>query len=150
MTIVQIGHIDYKNYLFEHPKLIIRIIGEPTVASLITLLAEVRDNAGSVQTELGGGAHGHLGLVCDPDTYQKLVPGVEPYEHPKNPGQLVLAEAGLPQYQIAQAKDEHEESTRLFVKLMASNVQFYIKLLCLSNGSINTVPYFRCTWLIII
>ena len=61
------GEIDYKNNLFDHPELS-RIIGEPTTASLITLLAEVRDNAGSVQTELGGGSHGHLGLVWDLNT----------------------------------------------------------------------------------
>ena len=99
--------------MFEHPDLSC-IIGEPTTTTLITLLAEVRDNAGSVQTDLGGGAHGHLGLVCSPNTYQTLIPGAEPYVRPENPGRLVLAEAGLTQYQIAQAREEHEESTRLF------------------------------------
>ena len=113
MTTHKLGDIDFKNNLFEHPELT-RIIGEPTTASLITLLAEVRDNAGSVQTELGGGAHGHLGLVCSPDTYQVLVPAVDPYERPDNPGRLELVEAGLTQYQIAQARDEHGEATRLF------------------------------------
>ena len=107
------GDIDYKNNVFEHPELS-RIIGEPTTASLITLLAEVRDNAGSVQTDLGGGDHSHLGLVCTPQTYQVLVPAAEQYIHPENPGRLVLAEASLTQYQIAQAREEHEESTRLF------------------------------------
>ena len=107
------GEIDYKNNLFEHPELS-RIIGEPTTASLITLLAEVRDNAGSVQTDLGGGSHGHLGLVCDPNTYQRLVPDSEPYNRPENPGRLEIAEAGLTQYQIAQAREEHDEATRLF------------------------------------
>ena len=84
MTTIQIGDIDFKNNLFKHPELT-RIIGEPTTVSLITLLAEVRDNAGSVQTELGGGANGHLGLVCNPDTCQTLLPGAEPYKHPVNP-----------------------------------------------------------------
>ena len=113
MTTFIHGDIDYKNNLFKHPELS-RIIGEPTTASLITLLAEVRDNAGSVQTDLGGGSHGHLGLVCDPNTYQALVPEAEPYVRPENPGRLVIAEAILTQYQIAQAKEEHEEATRLF------------------------------------
>ena len=99
--------------MFEYPELS-RIIGEPTTASLITLLAEVRDNTGSVQTDLEGGAHGHLGLVCTAQTYQVLVPAAELYIRPENPGRLVLAEAGLTQYQIAQAREEHEESTRLF------------------------------------
>ena len=112
MTTAKHGDIDYKNNLFEHPELS-RIIGEPTTASLITLLAEVRDNAGSVQTDLGGGAQDHLGLVCNPQTYQVLVSAAEPYICPENPGRLVLAEAGLTQYQIAQAREEHDESTRL-------------------------------------
>ena len=60
--------IDYKNNLFEHPELT-RIVGEPTTATLITLQAEVRDNAQSVQSDLGGGANGHLGLVCTPTIY---------------------------------------------------------------------------------
>ena len=51
MTTHKLGDIDYKTNLFEHPELT-RIIGEPTMASLITLLAEVWDNAGSVQTDL--------------------------------------------------------------------------------------------------
>ena len=113
MTTSTHGDIDYKNNLFGHPELS-RIIGEPTTASLITLLAEVRDNAGSVQTDLGGGAHGHLGLVCTTNTYQALVPEAEPYVHPENPGHLVIIEAILTQYHIAQAKEEHEEATRLF------------------------------------
>ena len=54
---------DYKNNVFEHPELS-RIIGEPNTATLITLQAEVRDNAQAVQTDLGGGVNGHLGLVC--------------------------------------------------------------------------------------
>ena len=91
-----------------------RIIGEPTTASLITLLSEVRDNASFVQTNLGGGAHGHLGLVCNPNTYQTLVPEAEPYIHPENPGRLDIAEASLIRYQIVQAREEHDEATQLF------------------------------------
>ena len=36
--------IDHKNYFFEHPELT-QIVGEPSAAMLITLQAEVRDNA---------------------------------------------------------------------------------------------------------
>ena len=81
MNTAKIGDMHYKNNLFGHPELS-HIIREQTTASLITLLAEVRDNAGSVQTNLGGGAHGHLGLVCNPNTYQRQVPDIELYIHP--------------------------------------------------------------------
>ena len=94
MNTLKIGDIDYKNNLFEHPELF-RIIGEPTTAPHITLLAKVRDNAGSVQTDLRAGAHGHLGLVCSPNIYQTLVPEADPYIRPQKPGLLEIAEAVL-------------------------------------------------------
>ena len=108
--------IDYKNNLFEHPELT-RIVGEPITATLITLQAEVRDNAQSVQSDLGGGANGHLGLVCTPTTYQSLVPNAPVYTRPTNPGRLVLRD-GLTQYQIAQARDQHQETTRVFREVL--------------------------------
>ena len=89
--------IDYKNNLFEHPELS-RIVGEPTTATLITLQAEIRDNAQAVQSVLGGGAHGHLGLVCTPAAYRALIPGVEVYVSLINPGSLNLTPEGLTQY----------------------------------------------------
>ena len=106
------ANIDYKNNLFEHPELT-RIVGEPSTATLITLQAKIRDNAQSVQSDLGGGEHGHLGQVCTPEAYCSLVPNAAPYERPENPGRLLVAE-GLMQYQIAQYRDEHAESIRIF------------------------------------
>ena len=109
--------IDYKNNLFEHPELS-RIVGEPTTATLITLQAEVRDNAQSVQSDLGGGANGHLGLVCTPEAYSSLVPNATPYLRPTNPGRLQIAN-DLTQYQIAQARDQHNEATRVFREIVS-------------------------------
>ena len=79
--------IDYKNNIFEYPDLT-RIIGEPTTATLITLLDQVRSNTQSVNTSLGGGENGHLGLVCSLETYATLVSGNTPHERPANPGEL--------------------------------------------------------------
>ena len=110
--------IDYKNNVFEHPDLT-RIVGEPTTASLITLQAEIRDNAQSVQTVLGGGEHGHLGLVCTNTAYRALIPGIDLYDRPTNPGPLNIATDSLTQYQIAQAREEHSERTRLFREVLS-------------------------------
>ena len=104
--------VDYKNNQFEYPELT-RIIGEPSTATLIVLLKEVRSNASSVHTDLGGGEDGHLGLVCTPEVYQELVPTGDPYDRPENPGRLNL-QLGMTQYEIAQARDEHAEATRVF------------------------------------
>ena len=57
--------IDYKNNFFEHTKLT-RIVGEPSTTTLNTLQAEIRDNAKSGQSDLGGGEHGHCKF------YQKI------------------------------------------------------------------------------
>ena len=109
--------IDFKNNFFEHPELT-RIVGEPTTATLITLQAEIRDNAQSVQSDLGGGANGHLGLVCSAETYQALVPGVQPYIRPENPGRLEVAQGEMIQFQITQARAEHTEETRVFREVL--------------------------------
>ena len=104
--------IDFKNNIFEYPDLT-RIIGEPTTAALITLRNEVKANAQAVHSTLGGGAHGHLGLVCSPETYATLVPGNTPYIRPVNPGRLII-EGTETQYEIAQRRDEHAEALRVF------------------------------------
>ena len=108
--------IDYKNNYFDYPDLT-RIIGEPTTATLITLHNEVKANAVTVPCPLGGGQHGHLGLVCTPEAYATLVPENEPYIRPQNPGILTI-EGNETQHQIAQRKAEHEAAVRLFRQVL--------------------------------
>ena len=108
--------IDYKNNFFQYPDLT-RIIGEPTTASLITLHTEVKSNAQAVNSPLGGGENGHLGLVVTPEVYATLVPGDTPYVRPVNPGNLII-NGDETQYQIAQRRQEHDEATRAFRELI--------------------------------
>ena len=109
-------NIDYKNNFFPYPDLT-RIIGEPTTASLITLHTQVKSNAQSVPSPLGGGENGHLGLVVTPEVYATLVPGNTPYVRPANPGRLAIIGTET-QYQIAQRREEHDEATRAFRELI--------------------------------
>ena len=53
---------DYKKQFFEHPELT-KIHHEPDTQNLIIIRNEVKANAMTVHTTLGGGAYGHLGLV---------------------------------------------------------------------------------------
>lgn len=99
----QFQDIDYKNNIFEYTDLT-RILGESTIAALITLRNEVKANAQAVHSTLGGGEHDHLGLVCSPQTYATLVPGNTPYNKPTNSGRLVI-DGNETQYQIAQRRD---------------------------------------------
>ena len=63
----------YRNLYFEHNNLT-RISGEPTFASLHNILLELKANAVSVPSQLGGGAHSFIGIVLFNPTYATLVP----------------------------------------------------------------------------
>ena len=64
-------NIDYKETHFEKSELTpIRV--EPTYPTLELLLKELKANALNVHSNLGGGAHGHLGLVIRPASYAHL------------------------------------------------------------------------------
>ena len=54
--------IDYASTYFPY-KTRTPIVGEPTYKALKRLKNELRANASSVDTDLGGGDHGYLGLV---------------------------------------------------------------------------------------
>ena len=62
---------DYKNNFFQYPELT-RIHGELTTVALLTLRKRVKANALTIFTTLGGGAHGHLGLIVDATTYATI------------------------------------------------------------------------------
>ena len=110
------NNIDFKNLIFKFPELS-QIIGEPSTATLITLLNEVKANAISVHSDLGGGENSHLGLVVSPATYQTLFPDAPPYRRPVIPGKFVI-EGRETQHQIAQRRSEHAEQVRIFKEVI--------------------------------
>ena len=59
--------IDYKATYFQHPVLT-KVHGEPTYDALQQIATQVKANAAAVPSQLGGGNHGHLGLVYTSDT----------------------------------------------------------------------------------
>jgi len=81
-----------KDTYFQH-KLLTKIHGKPTYPTLQTLYTELKANAGSVPTTLGGGQHGHLGLLLPATTYATLQPTVV-WVSPRNPGPFVPPAAG--------------------------------------------------------
>ena len=91
--------IDYKNTHFKIPELT-RIHSKPTTANLITLQQEIKSNAMTVHTTLGGGHYKHLGLVYNPTVYA-AIPNTQPYNKPTAPVALNIQENAT-QYQIAQ------------------------------------------------
>ena len=90
-------NIDYVDTYFEFP-LLTKIHGEPTYDSLKTLKNELKSNATSVTSDLGGGGHGHLGIVLTPAEYAVISP--IPYVRPVHPGPLVVPPV-LPNMKLA-------------------------------------------------
>ena len=74
MTMTESMIVDYKIIYFQVPDLT-KIHGEHTYPQLQPLLNQIKANASSVQSDLGGGIHGHLGLVCIPEEYEEVSPG---------------------------------------------------------------------------
>ena len=103
-------NIDYVDTYFEFPTLT-KIHGEPTYFKLKEIKNELKSNATSVTTDLGGGAHGHLGLVITPLAYANISP--VPYARPAHPGPLAIL-PGVAQHEATRLRADHKESIRLF------------------------------------
>jgi hypothetical protein len=80
-----------------------KIHGLPTYESLTTLSTELKANASSVPSTLGGGLYGHLGLILSPARYATLA-GSVPWVAPGNPGPFAPP-AGATGPQIEAAKE---------------------------------------------
>ena len=104
------GGIDYRSIFFAHPTLT-PIQGEPDADALITLKNQLKANASSVPSNLGGGNHGHLGLVLSPAAYA-LVSNTA-FVTPAHPGVLAIPN-GTTAAMSTVLKDQHTESMRLF------------------------------------
>ena len=72
----------------------------------------MKANAHSVASDLGGGAHGHYGIVVSPREYA-MVPGTIPYVRPAHPGPLVIP-VGTTQILATGLRADHKEEVRLF------------------------------------
>ena len=108
-----IGTINYTSSYFKY-KTPTPIRGEPTHKSLKRLKLELQANASSVETDLGGGNHGYLGLVLTDEEYA-LIPNTQPFIAPNYPPPLVIP-ANTTQIQALELKEQHEEKKRLYLE----------------------------------
>ena len=65
-------------------KEITKISGEPNLKNVQKLEEEIQENASNIDTSLGGGNHGHLGMVMPANDYLAL--SGTPFAAPQNPG----------------------------------------------------------------
>ena len=108
-----IGSIDYASSYFKY-KTPTPIRGEPTHKSIKRLKLELQANASSVETDLGGGNYGYLGLVLT-DAEYAAIPNTQPFVAPNYPPPLVIP-ATATQIQALELKEEHEEAKRLYLE----------------------------------
>ena len=106
-------NIDYVDTYFKFSTLT-KIHGEPTYETLKTVKNELKSNACSVTTDLGGGAHGHLGLVLNNAEYATI--SATPYVRPAHPGTLTITN-GTAQHEATRLRTEHKGLIRLFVRM---------------------------------
>lgn len=109
------SNVDYRSNYFEHPTLT-KIHGEPTYDTLQRLHNELKSNASSVPLTLGGGLHGHLGLVLSPARYA-IVSNI-PYVRPPPPGMLIIPPNATNQVAMVY-RDNHNEHVRIFREVTA-------------------------------
>ena len=108
-----IGTIDYASSYFKY-KTPTPIRGELTHKSLKRLKLELQSNASSVETDLGGGNHGYLGLVLTDEEYA-TIPNTQPFVAPNYPPTLVIPPMST-QIQAIELKEQHNEAKRLYLE----------------------------------
>ena len=74
------------------PTTITPITGKPNYASLKNLKDQLKANATSIPTTLGGGNHGYLGLILFPSSYVTIA--TTTFQEPNYPGQHPTIPAG--------------------------------------------------------
>ena len=107
-----ITNVDYATLYFKYP-VPIPIIGEPNNKSIKRLKQELRANSSSVDTDLGGGDHGYLGLYLSDVEYARIIPTPTPFIAPTWPGTLALDPASTA-VQAVHAREHHQDQIRLY------------------------------------
>lgn len=145
-----IENIDYRSTYFEHPALT-KIHGEPTYDTLQRLHNELKSNASSVPSTLGGGSHGHLGLVVSSARYV-LITNI-PYIRPPPPGMRILPPNVTDQVAMIY-RENHAEYVRIFhevtavekaliQQIVAAVDHTYLQTLCSRESQSITIPVYE-------
>jgi hypothetical protein len=137
-----------------------KVHGQPTNQDLDLLEDELLRIASSFYSELGGGAHGHAGLLLSDVDYAAMAPGT-PFVVPPNPG--VYPAGAIPAAQRAQREAEHKALIKQFqtcvgvakglkeLILQAIDEDFVLELRAEQTGYLNVTPqqmmtHLRARW----
>lgn len=106
--------VNYIETYFEYKELT-KIHGEPTFETIKALHNQLKANASSVPSNLGGGQFGHLGLVLTPQQYALISDTA--FERPNHPGQVEYTRNATGP-QIAATDAQHAEEIRVFREVL--------------------------------
>ena len=104
------NHVNYVDTYFEY-KTLTKIHGEPTFESIKKIKDELKANAMAVNSDLGGGRHGHLGLVLTQAEYSRIS-NVD-YIRPEHPGEIRIP-GNSTQHEATRLRNDHKEAIKLF------------------------------------
>ena len=102
---------NYRETHFQHKDLT-KISGPVNWQNLYDVILELKTNAQTVRSDLGGGQYGYLALVIDPQAYLALTNQVG-FVRPVHPGPFTFP-AGATRHAIDALKEEHVENLRVF------------------------------------
>ena len=91
-----------------------KIHGEPTYETINDIVQHMYANAATVRSPLGGGQHGHIGLIMKPALYQTL--SATAFIRPNDPGPLPVYNPNI-RYTAADRESiaaDHKENRRIF------------------------------------
>lgn len=126
-----------------------KIQGQPTNRDIDRLEDELIAIASSFHSELGGGLHGHAGLVKSVADYELIAPGT-PFIFPANPG--VYPQGAIPAAQRPQREAEHKALVAQFqtcigaskglkdLILKAVDEDFLLELRAVGIAYLNVTP----------
>ena len=106
------GTVDYAASYFKY-KSPTPIIGAPTNKTLKRLKQELRANASSVESNLGGGNNGYLGLVLDDTKYATLLQTA--FAAPNYPDALTIPN-GTSQIAALNLRERYKEDKRIYLE----------------------------------
>jgi hypothetical protein len=93
-------------------KILPLINGEPDYDAINHMVQTLYGNAASLSTTLGGGAHGHIGIIMTPPLYATLT--ATPYAAPMDPGALPNIPHNASTATRELLRTEHHEERRVY------------------------------------
>ena len=106
-------NINYKDILFERSNLT-PIRGEPPSKTHHKIRNEIKANTKAVYSNIGGGAHVHLGLLLTEVQYSLIYPTT--FVYPTHPGPLIIPD-GTTDHAKSNIRIEHTEEVRLLCEV---------------------------------